>query len=103
MEPLIFLAALAAVFWFLLVRPQRRRQAQHQSLVAGLSTGDEVITAGGVFGKVRTIADDHLILEIAPGTEIRLAKDAVANVVSKDEEAPPVEDDATPPVQEERG
>ena len=103
MEPLIFLAALAAVFWFLLVRPQRRRQAQHQSLVAGLSIGDEVITAGGVFGKVRTIADDHLILEIAPGTEIRLAKDAVANVVSKDEEAPPVEDEATPPVQEERG
>ena len=102
MEPLIFLAALAAVFWFLLVRPQRRRQAQHQSMVAGLSTGDEVITAGGVFGKVRTIADDHLVLEIAPGTEIRLAKEAVANIVPRPEETPP-EEEAAAPVQEERG
>jgi preprotein translocase subunit YajC len=102
LEPLIFLAALAAVFWFLLVRPQRRRQAQHRSMVAGLSTGDEVITAGGVFGKVRTIADDHLVLEIAPGTEIRLAKEAVANVVPKPEE-PPVDEEAATAVQEERG
>lgn len=86
MEPLIFLVALAAVFWFLLVRPQKRRQSQHRAMLAGLSTGDEVITAGGVFGKVRTIADDHLVVEIAPGTEIRLAKDAVANVVPKPEE-----------------
>ena len=86
MEPLIFLVALAAVFWFLLVRPQKRRQSQHRSMVEGLSSGDEVITAGGVFAKVRTIADDHLIVEIAPGTEIRLAKEAVAKVVPKPEE-----------------
>jgi preprotein translocase subunit YajC len=85
-EPLIFLVALAAVFWFLLVRPQKRRQSQHRSMVEGLSSGDEVITAGGVYAKVRTIADDHLIVEIAPGTEIRLAKEAVANVVPKPEE-----------------
>jgi preprotein translocase subunit YajC len=89
MEPLIFLAALAAVFWFLLIRPQRRRQAAHRSMVSGLAAGDEVITLGGVFGKVRTIADDHLVVEIAPGTEIRLAKEAVANVLPKDEPAPP--------------
>jgi preprotein translocase subunit YajC len=86
MEPLIFLVALAAVFWFLLVRPQKRRQSQHRAMLAGLSAGDEVITAGGVFGTVRTIADDLLVVEIAPGTEIRLAKDAVANVVPKPEE-----------------
>jgi preprotein translocase subunit YajC len=90
MEPLIILAALAAVFWFLLVRPQRRRQAAHRSLVAGIAIGDEVITAGGVFGTVRTIAEDHIVLEIAPGTEIRLAKEAVANIVPKDGEPAPV-------------
>ena len=87
--PLIFLAAMAAIFWFLLIRPQRQRQAAHRSLVSGLEPGDEVITAGGVFGKVKTIADDHIVLEIAPGTEIRLAKDAVANVVPKAGETPP--------------
>ena len=81
--PLIFLAAMIAVFWFVLIRPQRRRQAAHQSMVSTLGTGDEVITAGGVFGKVRSIADDHILLEIAPGTEIRLAKEAVATVVPK--------------------
>ena len=86
--PLIFLAALIAVFWFVLIRPQRRRQAAHQSLVASLGPGDEVITAGGVFGKIRTIADDHILLEIAPGTEIRLAKEAVATVVPKQGQAP---------------
>jgi preprotein translocase subunit YajC len=94
-EPLIFLAAMAALFWFLLIRPQRRRQAAHQSLIAGLATGDEVVTAGGIFGTVRSIADDHVVLEIAEGMEIRVAKDAVANVVPKPEE--------TPPMQEERG
>ncbi len=88
MEPLIFLAALAAVFWFLLVRPQRQRQSKHRSMLAELSAGDEVITAGGVFATVRTIADDHLVVEIAPGTEVRLAKEAVANVVPKPEEPP---------------
>ena len=49
MEPLIFLAALGAVFWFLLIRPQRQRQSKHRSMLADLSAGDEVITAGGVF------------------------------------------------------
>ena len=82
--PLIFFAAMLVVLWFVLIRPQRQRQAAHRALVAQIGQGDEVITAGGVFGTVRKIADDHLVLEIAPGTEIRLAKDAVATVVPKD-------------------
>lgn len=82
--PLIFLAAMAGIFWFLLVRPQRRRQAAHREMISGLSTGDEVITSGGVFATVRTIADDHLVVEIAPGTDVRLAKDAVATVLPRE-------------------
>ena len=78
-----------AVFWFVLIRPQRRRQAAHQSLISSNGVGDEVITAGGVFGKVQSIADDHIVLEIAPGTNIRLAKEAVANVLPKAGETPP--------------
>jgi preprotein translocase subunit YajC len=90
--PVIFFAAMLAVLWFILIRPQRRRQAAHRSMVSGLNPGDELITVGGVFGKVRSIADDHLVLEIAPGTEIRLAKEAVATVVPKEEPtAPPPE------------
>ncbi len=90
---LIFLAALIAVMWFVLIRPQRRRRAMHQAMVSGIQPGVEVITMGGVYGTVRTIADDHLIVEIAPGTEIRLAKEAVATVVVEDDEASPVDEE----------
>jgi preprotein translocase subunit YajC len=84
---LLFLAAMIAVLWFLLIRPQRARQAAHRALIAELAPGDEVVTAGGVLGRVSSIADDHVKLEVAPGTEIRLAKDAVTGVMRKDQEA----------------
>jgi preprotein translocase subunit YajC len=84
--PLIFLAALAAVIWFLLVRPQRQRQSAHRELIANLATGEEVVTAGGMLGTVRSIADGYVMLEIAPGTEVRIAKEAVTGVIRKDEE-----------------
>ena len=83
--PLIFLAAMAALIWFLLIRPQRQRQTAHRALMQELSPNDEVMTAGGVLGTVRTIADDHVLLEVAPGTEIRVAKPAVTAVMRKDE------------------
>lgn len=91
--PLIFLAAMAAVFWFLLIRPQRQRQVAHRTMVSALGPGDEVITAGGVFGRVRSITEDHILLEIAPGTEIRLAKEAVATILPKEDEPAPVADE----------
>ena len=81
--PLIFLAAMLAVMWFLLIRPQRRRQQAHGALISSLAPADEVVTVGGVFGTIRSIADDHIVLEIAPGTDVRLAKEAVANIVRK--------------------
>lgn len=84
--PLIFLAAMVALLWFVLIRPQRQRQAAHRSLIAELATNDEVVTAGGVLGRIRSIADDHVVLEVAPGTEIRFAKEAVTGVIRKDEE-----------------
>ncbi len=87
--PLIFLAAMLAVMWFVLIRPQRRRQQTHLSMVSGLAPDDEVVTVGGVFGTIRSIAEDHIVLEIAPGTEVRLAKEAVANVVRKAGDAAP--------------
>jgi preprotein translocase subunit YajC len=85
--PLIFFVAIAAVMWFLLIRPQRQRQAAHRALLAELAPDDEVVTAGGMFGTVRSIAEGHVMLEIAPGTEVRLAKEAVTRVLRKDREA----------------
>lgn len=85
--PLIFLAAMAAVIWFLLIRPQRQRLAAQRNLIADLALNDEVVTAGGILGKVRSTAEDHVVLEIAPGTEVRVAKQAVTGVVRRDEES----------------
>jgi preprotein translocase subunit YajC len=85
--PLIFFVAIAAVMWFLLIRPQRQRQAAHRQLVTALAPDDEVVTAGGMFGTVRSIADDHVMLEIAPEMQVRIAKEAVVRVLRKDEES----------------
>jgi preprotein translocase subunit YajC len=86
--PLIFLVAMIALLWFVLIRPQRRRQASQRELISQLTVDDEVVTAGGVFGRVRSVADDHVMLEIAPGTQVRLAKEAITGVLQKDEQLP---------------
>ena len=92
--PLLFLAAMIAVIWFLLIRPQRARQAAHRDLIAQLAPGDDVVTVGGVFGRVSSVADDHVRLEVAPGLEIRLAKDAVTGVLPKVQETASEADNA---------
>jgi preprotein translocase subunit YajC len=85
--PLIFLVALAALLWFLLIRPQRQRAAAQRQVLSELAPNDEVVTIGGVFGRVRSVGDDYVMLEIAPETEVRVAKQAVTGVVRKDEES----------------
>jgi preprotein translocase subunit YajC len=75
---LFFIAALLALMWFLLIQPQRRRQQQQKQLLANLSEGDEVITMGGLYGRVRRLGDDDVTLEIAPETNVRVSKSAVA-------------------------
>jgi preprotein translocase subunit YajC len=85
--PLIFLAAMIALLWFVLIRPQRQRQAAHRNLIAELGPNDEVVTAGGMYGTVRSVADDHVVLEIAAGTQVRIAKEAVTGVVRADHPA----------------
>ena len=78
MNPLIFFALMLVLFWVLIVLPQRRRRQKQADLLSELESGDEVITAGGVYGTVREVADDYVVLEIAPDTRIRVAKASVA-------------------------
>jgi preprotein translocase subunit YajC len=96
-EILIPIALLVALTWFVLVRPQRRRQQQQKEMLSQLDEGAEILTAGGVFGRVLAIEDDELTVEIAPGTNIRLDKRAVAMVVPEEEaEALPAAADEEP-------
>jgi preprotein translocase subunit YajC len=93
----LFILVLLALVWFMLIRPQRRRQQEVQRLLESIGVGKEIVTAGGLYGTVTAIEDDEVRLEIADGVEVRVAKRAVAGVVSEDEndpEEPQPEEDA---------
>jgi len=84
---LIVLVAMFALLWLLLIRPAARRKQAQQQLLASVEVGDEILTAGGLFGHVRAIGEaDELEVEIAPGTRVRMARRAVAAVIPPEEE-----------------
>ena len=97
MEFLIVMVVLFAAMWVLLIRPQRRRQTLHLEMQQNLAPGDEIITAGGLHGFVRRLDEDTLAVEIAPGTEVRLDRRAVATVVRPDDDEEREEPDAVEP------
>jgi preprotein translocase subunit YajC len=92
----LVLIALLVLFWFVWVVPQRRRQRRQVEellrLIELLQPGDEIITAGGMHGTVRAVEDEELMVEIAPGVEVRLDRRAVAAVTTIDETAADGED-----------
>ena len=85
---LLPLLLLVAVFYFLLIRPQQRRMRQQRSLIESLDVGDEVLTIGGMFATITGVEDDAFVVEVAPGTRVRLLKSAVARRVVDEPVAP---------------
>jgi preprotein translocase subunit YajC len=83
---LIFIALLVAAFYFLILRPQRKRQqAQHQTMNA-LGPGSRVMLASGVFGTVVSVGPRQVVLEISPGAELTVLKQAITKIVTEDDE-----------------
>ena len=80
MGPLFPIILVVAVY-FLMLRPQQRRVARQRALVASVEVGDEIVTAGGMIGRVGRLDDDRLWLEVAPGVEIVLLRGAIAQKV----------------------
>ena len=70
-------------FYFLLIRPQQKRQKAHNEVVGSLQTGDEVVTAGGILGKVTAVSDHYATLQIADNVEVKVQKTTVSAVVPK--------------------
>jgi preprotein translocase subunit YajC len=68
------------VLWLIVVRPQRKRQTQQQQMLSDLRVGDEVLTAGGIYGTVSKLDEDQVTVEIAPRTEVRVARRAIAGI-----------------------
>ena len=73
------------VLWLVVVRPQKRRQNRQQQLLSDLRVGDEVLTAGGIYGTIVRLDEDEVTLEIAPKTEVRVARRAIAGVTREPE------------------
>ncbi|QEP45015.1 preprotein translocase subunit YajC [Ectothiorhodospiraceae bacterium BW-2] len=83
LEALFPFIILFIVFYFLLIRPQQKRVKQHKAMTEALQKGDEVITNGGILGKVTELAEEFLTIEIAEGVVIRVQRSAVATVMPK--------------------
>ncbi len=80
--PLLFLG----LMWFVLIRPQQQRVRRQQELVAALRVGDQVITAGGILGRIVALDDDEAHIEVAPGVVMRFLRLAVNSRVGEDEQ-----------------
>lgn len=71
------------VLYFIMIRPQMKKQKEHRAMVEALAKGDEVVTAGGLLGRISSVGDNHLGLEIANGVEVQIQRHAVAQVLPK--------------------
>lgn len=80
---IIMMVLMFGAFYFLLIRPQQKKQKAHAALVSGLQVGDEVLTAGGILGKISGVSDHYAIVQIGENTEIKIQKASVSMVVPK--------------------
>ncbi len=84
MFSMIMIAAIFVLFYFMLIRPQNKRAKEHRELINQLKKGDEIVTAGGILGKVSNMDDQFLKVLIAEGVEISLQRNSVSHVLLKE-------------------
>ena len=80
---LLPMVVIFAAFYFLLIRPQQKKQKAHTALISALKEGDEILTAGGILGKITGVSDHYVTLKIADNVEIKIQKTTVTSVVPK--------------------
>jgi preprotein translocase subunit YajC len=90
MGPLLALLITFGLMWVLLILPQQRRMRQHQQVIASLEVGDEIVTAGGVYGTITSVDEETLAVEVAPGVVLRVLRNAVTQRIG-----PPEDDEVT--------
>ena len=74
---IIFLVLIFGLFYFVMIRPQRRKQREHEMMVQELQKGDRVITAGGIYGTIESLSEDSIVLKVESGATIRVARGSV--------------------------
>ena len=82
-ESIFLIVAMFGVLYFLMIRPQMKRAKEHKTMVEALQKGDEVVTAGGVLGRISKVGEGYLSVEIAPNVEIQVQRSAVQTVLPK--------------------
>ena len=100
MTGLLIIVILFALFWLLLIRPQRRRQRAQDEMLTKLRVGDEIVTAGGLYGDITAIEGDEVHVAIADGVEVRVARRAVAAVMPDEDEVDEAEEEQPGPEEE---
>lgn len=79
----LLIVGMVVLFYFFLIRPQNKRAKAQKELVSALAKGDEVVTSGGILGKVAKVTDDYVVVEISNGLEIKLQKSSVQATLPK--------------------
>lgn len=74
---------LFAVFWFFLIRPQMKQAKEHKTMVETLAKGDEIVTNGGMLGKIKEVGDNFIVLEIAKEVQVKIQKNAISTTMPK--------------------
>ncbi len=82
-ESILLILAMFAVLYFLMIRPQMKRAKEHKAMVDGLQKGDEVVTAGGILGRISRIDDQYVAVAIAGGVEVQVQRGAIQTVLPK--------------------
>ncbi|MEO0442270.1 MAG: preprotein translocase subunit YajC [Pseudomonadota bacterium] len=80
---LLLIGGMFVLMYFMIIRPQRKRQKEHQNLMENLSKGDEVVTTGGVLGKIVKVDDSYMVLEVANNMELKFQKLSLHAVLPK--------------------
>ena len=86
MQFLIIMVLMLGVMYVLMIRPQRQRQAQVQSMIEGADVGDDVLTTGGIYGTITQAEDDDIVVEIASGVTVHMTRRGIAAVLPPEEE-----------------
>jgi preprotein translocase subunit YajC len=83
MQGMLLIGAMFAVMYFLMIRPQMKRAKEHKAMIDALQKGDEVVTSGGVLGRVSKMGEGYVSVEIAPNVEVQVQRAAVQTVLPK--------------------
>ena len=94
MSFLIVMVLLLVVMYVLMIRPQRQRQRDHQSLIEGAGVGDDILTTGGIYGTITRVEGDDVVVEIADGLNVHMTRRGIAAVLPPEDEAAPETIDA---------